>query len=287
MPDLKFYLDKVLKEFPPVNRVSADPVQFQRRFFDDGKSQIEVEAVAVFSAMLSYGSAAQFTKKIAHIMQSCRMEFLKLITSKPDKSFPWIGYRMSTSEEIAIFAYSIGNVIKKKGSLKQAFFEGYNKSGDTIEGLSSLRDSIYHEAESMISPVPHGIKHLLPDPKSGGCCKRWHMFLRWMVRPDDGVDIGIWNEVPPSKLIIPLDTHISKISRNLGFTNRKSDDLQTAIEITNKLKECCSEDPIKYDFAICHLGIGGKCTYGKNPELCAKCILKSLCNNKNHKNQLQ
>ena len=98
-----------------------------------------------------------------------------------------------------------------------------------------------------------------------------------MVRPNDGVDIGIWSEVPASKLIIPLDTHISKISRNLGFTNRKSDDLQTAIEITNKLKECCPEDPIKYDFAICHLGIGGKCTYGKNPELCAKCILKELC----------
>ena len=277
MLKLKELLDKVLTQYPPIDRVAADPVQFQRRFFDEGKSQTEVEAVALFSAMLSYGSAAQFTKKIAAIMQSCNLEFLKLITSKPDKSFPWIGYRMSTAEEMSIFAYSIGNVIKKYGSIKNSFLSGYNKNNDILEGLAFLRNSLYEEAEKFITPVPHGIKHLLPDPSAGGCCKRWHMFLRWMVRKNDGVDIGIWKEVSPSKLIIPLDTHISKISRNLGLTTRKNDDLKTAIEITTKLKECCPEDPIKYDFAICHLGIGGKCTYGKNPELCKKCILNNLC----------
>jgi uncharacterized protein (TIGR02757 family) len=284
MSELKYLLDKVLSEYPPINRVSSDPVQFQRRFFVEGKSQTEVEAVAVFSAMLSYGSAAQFTKKIASIMQSCNMEFLNLITKEPDASFPWVGYRMSTADEISKFAYSIGNVIKKYGSLKKAFLIGYNTSHNIIDGLSTLRDSIFNEAELIINPVPHGIKHLLPDPKSGGCCKRWHMFLRWMVRQNDGVDIGIWKEVSPSELIIPLDTHISKISRNLGLTSRKNDDLKTAIEITNKLKECCPEDPIKYDFAICHLGIGGKCTYGKNPELCIKCLLKSLCSIGKEKN---
>lgn len=277
MQKLKCLLDKVLTEFPPVNRVSADPVQFQRRFFDDGKSREEVEAVAVFSAMLSYGSAAQFTKKIAAIMKSCNMQFLKLITSKPDPKFPWVGYRMSTAEEISIFAYSIGNVIKKYGSIKNAFLEGYNKNNNTIDGLSSLRNAIYAKAEKLINPVPHGIKHLLPDPDAGGCCKRWHMFLRWMVRKNDGVDVGIWNEIPASKLIIPLDTHISKISRNLGLTSRNSNDLKTALEITGKLRECCPEDPIKYDFAICHLGIGGKCTYGKDTELCKKCLLAELC----------
>ena len=103
------------------------------------------------------------------------------------------------------------------------------------------------------------------------------MFLRWMVRKNDGVDVGIWNEIPASKLIIPLDTHISKISRNLGLTNRNSNDLKTALEITEKLRECCPEDPIKYDFAICHLGIGGKCTYGNDTELCKKCIIAELC----------
>ena len=277
MNNLKELLDKVLKEYPPVNRVNADPVQFQRRFFDEGKSQTEVEAVALFSAMLSYGSAAQFTKKIAQIINSCDNEFLKLITSKPDKSFPWVGYRMSTPEEISIFAYSIGNLINKFGSIKNVFLSGYNKNNNIIEALSVLRNTIYKEAEGFISPVPHGIKHLLPDPSAGGCCKRWHMFLRWMVRKNDGVDIGIWNEIKPSELIIPLDTHISKISRNLGLTTRKNDDLKTAIEITNKLKECCPEDPVKYDFAICHLGIGGKCTYGKNPELCKQCLLKVIC----------
>ena len=278
MPDLKALLEEVLTKFPPKNRISADPIQFQRKFFDMGRSSIEVEAVAVFSAMLSYGSAAQFTKKIAAILNACNEEFLQLITGKPQKDFPWIGYRMSNAEEISVFAYAIGNVIKKFGSIKEAFKSGYNKNKKTIEGLASLRNAIYEEAEKQMSPLPHGIKHLLPDPLAGGACKRWHMFLRWMVRGDDGVDVGIWKDIiSPSELLIPLDTHISKISRNLGLTERKNDDWKTSVEISENLRKCCPEDPIKYDFALCHLGIGGKCSHGKNFELCSKCLLSPIC----------
>lgn len=278
MNQLKTLLEEVLTKFPPTQRISADPIQFQRKFFDMGRDPIEIEAVALFSAMLSYGSAAQFTKKIAAIIQACNEKFLKLITNKPQKDFPWVAYRMSTSDEIAIFAYSIGNVIKKYGSIKKAFLNGYNKTKHTIDGLSSLRNAIYEEAEKQISPLPHGIKHLLPDPAAGGACKRWHMFLRWMVRGDDGVDVGIWNDiVSPSELLIPLDVHISKISRNLGLTERKCDDWKTSVEISEKLKECCPEDPIKYDFALCHLGIGGKCSHGKDIKLCSQCLLSPLC----------
>lgn len=278
MKSLKTLLDEVLTKFPPTERIGADPIQFQRKFFDMGRDFKEVEAVALFSAMLSYGSAAQFTKKIAAIINACNNNFLQLITGKPDDSFPWIGYRMSTAVEISIFAYAIGRVINKFGSIKNAFLAGYIKNKQTIEGLSSLRNAIYIEAEKQISPLPHGIKHLLPDPSAGGACKRWHMFLRWMVRGDDGLDIGIWKDIiSPSELIIPLDVHISKISRNLRLTERKNDDWKTAVEISNQLKECCPDDPIKYDFALCHLGIGGKCSHGKNLELCQKCLLSERC----------
>lgn len=277
MNRLRDCLEQILIKFPPVERIAADPVQFQRKFYDLQKSEKEIEAVALFSAMLAYGSAAQFIKKIASIMESCNYEFLKLITSEPEKTFPWVGYRMSTAEEISIFAYSIGRVIKKNTSLKNVFLRGYKKNSQIQEGLCELRNAIFTEAETQISPVPHGIRHLLPDPAGGGCCKRWCMFLRWMVRGNDGVDLGLWKEVPTSELIIPLDTHISKISRNLGLTSRKADDWKTALEISAKLKDCCPQDPIKYDFALCHLGIGGKCTYGKDAELCKKCMLSALC----------
>ena len=277
MTNLKDCLEKILKTFPPVNRVHADPVKFQRKFYELKKSQTEIEAVALFSAMLAYGSASQFTKKIQTIVEKCNYEFLKLITEEPQKDFPWVGYRMSTAEEISIFAYSIGRVINKYSSIKNVFLEGYNKNHSTKEGLIELRNSIMAEAEKQVSPVPHGIKHLLPDPSSNGCCKRWHMFLRWMVRGEDGVDLGFWKEVPTSDLIIPLDTHIGKISRNIGLTSRKADDWKTAVEISEKLKECCKEDPIKYDFALCHLGISGKCSHGKDKELCEKCMLSEHC----------
>lgn len=277
MAKMKELLEKVLTDFPPVERIGNDPVQFQRKFFEMKRSSVEIEAVALFSAMLSYGSAAQFTKKIQAIIQACNFNFLKLITDGAEQDFPWVGYRMSTDKEIATFAYAIGRVIKKKGSLKKVFLEGYEKDKEIINGLIALRNEIYKEAEDLVGLLPHGIKHLLPDPASGGCCKRWHMFLRWMVRGDDGVDIGIWKEIPASKLLIPLDVHISRISRNLDLTQRKSNDLKTAIEISHKLKEYCPEDPIKYDFALCHLGISGKCSHGKDSDICKKCLLAPVC----------
>lgn len=274
---MKELLEKVLIDFPPVNRKGADPIRFPRKFFDMKRCRVEIEAVGVFSAMLSYGSAAQFTKKIEAIMEACDYQFLKLITSICSNDFPWVAYRMSTASEISEFAMAIGRVINKNGDLKTVFLSGYNRDKQIISGLIALRDAIYGEVATSVNPVPHGIKHLLPDPSAGGCCKRWNMFLRWMVRGDDGVDMGLWKEVPASDLLIPLDLHISRISRNLGLTTRKADDWKTAVDISNSLKKYCPEDPIKYDFALCHLGISGKCTHGKDKEICAKCILSPVC----------
>jgi uncharacterized protein (TIGR02757 family) len=93
-----------------------------------------------------------------------------------------------------------------------------------------------------------------------------------MVRDRD-IDFGIWKEIPKSKLIIPLDTHIARISRCLGFTARKSQDWKTAVEVTGALKKLDPEDPMKYDFALCHHGISGLC--GRGEENCRTCLLKS------------
>lgn len=275
---LKQLLEKVLAEFPPIERKGNDPILFPRKYLDMGRCPTEVEAVALLSAMMAYGSVTQFTKKIEAIMVACDWHFLELITSKPNKDFPWVGYRMSTAEEIATFSYAIGRVIKKFGSLKEVFFEGYKKDSEIKSGLCSLRNAVYEASKDILgTEPPHGIRHLLPDPAAGGCCKRWCMFLRWMVRKNDGMDTGLWSEIPASKLLIPLDVHISQISRNLGLTTRKADDWKTAVEVSESLKKCCPDDPIKYDFALCHLGIAGKCTHGKDKEICKKCILSPVC----------
>lgn len=278
---LKKLLEQILIDFPPINRINNDPIQFPRKLYDEGRSLCEVEAAAVFSAMLAYGSAAQFTKKIQEAMNACDWQFLDFMQSKgrfSDQSkYKWPMYRMSKSEEIAVFVHAVGKVIEKNGSLKKVFLSGYLPEHNLQNGLIKLHECITQAAEEEQKPLSHGIKHLLPDPASGGCAKRWHMFLRWMIRKDDGVDMGLWPECRQSDLLIPVDRHISQIARHLGLTSRATDTWKTAEEIAENLRKICPEDPIKYDFALCHLGMSGECTHGKTKEPCKKCILAPCC----------
>jgi uncharacterized protein (TIGR02757 family) len=118
---------------------------------------------------------------------------------------------------------------------------------------------------------PPGLSQFCPLPSKGSACKRFNLFLRWMIRDRD-IDLGIWKGVPKNKLIIPLDTHIARISRCLGLTKRRSQDWRTAVEVTGALRRFDPEDPLKYDFALCHHGISGLCRGERKKEICRECI---------------
>jgi len=99
-----------------------------------------------------------------------------------------------------------------------------------------------------------GIKFMFPNPEKGSACKRMNLFLRWMIRKDE-LDFGLWKSISPSQLIIPVDVHIARISQKLKLTTRKNISWNMAEEITNNLKKIDPVDPVKYDFALCHIGI--------------------------------
>ena len=98
---------------------------------------------------------------------------------------------------------------------------------------------------------------MIPNPSNGGAMKRMNMFLRWMIRKGP-VDLGVWNFIEPKDLLIPLDVHVARVSREMGLLNRKSNDFKSVIEVTEKLKVFCPNDPIKYDFAMFAFGINSK-----------------------------
>lgn len=95
---------------------------------------------------------------------------------------------------------------------------------------------------------------LLPAPAKGSACKRLNLYLRWMVRKDN-VDPGGWDGIPASRLVVPLDVHMHRISSSLGLTARKAADIKTAIEITRAFRKISPEDPVRYDFCLTRLGI--------------------------------
>ena len=177
------------------------------------------------------------------------------------------------------FIYLLGQALKKWGSLKQLFYHYYKS--DHADSRIALNGFVKYFLSIDTSPVygknlrPSGLTQLLSVPEKGSACKRMNLFLRWMVRKND-IDMGIWDRISPAKLIIPLDTHISRISRCLGLTGRTASDWKTAKQITESLMKLDPEDPLKYDFALCHQGISGLCKGSKSSESCSQCVFSSL-----------
>jgi uncharacterized protein (TIGR02757 family) len=122
-----------------------------------------------------------------------------------------------------------------------------------------------------------GVRFLFPRPSEGSACKRMNLFLRWMVRPEDGIDCGVWKGVAPRQLVIPLDTHIARISSYIGLTAMRSPGWPMALDITRSLRRLHADDPLRYDFALCHLGIAGDCPRKRNLEKCGRCPILAIC----------
>jgi uncharacterized protein (TIGR02757 family) len=124
-------------------------------------------------------------------------------------------------------------------------------------------------------PNRPGVCYFFPRPSAGSACKRLNLFLRWMVRRDE-VDLGVWRVVTPAKLIVPLDTHVIRLSRCLRLTGNTSPGWKMASDITASLRRLDPEDPIRFDFALCHVGMMNACGFGRR-QGDAQCPLKGLC----------
>ena len=271
---LKSILDGFYEEFNFQERVQHDPITIPRRY----SNPEDIEIAGFIAASLAYGKVSLFRPVVEKILEPAGKhpaEFINNFSLKKDaKHFKNIRYRFNRGQDILCFIYLVCETIKKKGTLKKLFYSCLDPHDyDIKNALSGFTDCIL---ETDTTPVygknirPYGLKQLFPSPQKGSACKRTNLFLRWMVRKRD-IDFGIWDRVPASHLIIPLDTHIARISKCLGLTQRSSSDWKTAKEITEALKQFDPEDPLKYDFALCHHGIAGLCRGTKVPAVCSSC----------------
>jgi len=185
-------------------------------------------------------------------------------------------HRFNRGEDIALLCRMVAEVLKQERSLGAAFEKGY--LGEANIGLALIRfvDRLL-SCENGRLPADHTVHYLLPSPAKGSACKRLNLYLRWMIRPADGLDLGLWTGMSPSALIMPVDTHIARISRQIRLTARKSADWKMAVEITSALKQIDSDDPIRYDFSLCRLGILDECPTQQNSEICGSCMIRDIC----------
>jgi uncharacterized protein (TIGR02757 family) len=124
-------------------------------------------------------------------------------------------------------------------------------------------------------PKRAGVCYFFPRPSAGSACKRLNLFLRWMVRRD-AIDLGTWTLLSPSRLIIPLDTHVIRLGRCLRLTRYSTPGWRMAAEITASLRALNAEDPVRYDFSLCHVGMMNACGY-QRPQGDRQCPLRGIC----------
>jgi uncharacterized protein (TIGR02757 family) len=175
--------------------------------------------------------------------------------------------------------HGAGRILRQHGSLGSYFCARFGATGSTREALGDLIDELCAANFTPLLGQPgptRRLKHLLPHPARGSACKRLNLFLRWMVRGPDGVDFGLW-DVPENALVVPLDTHVHRIGRFIGLTRRRDLSWRTAEEVTQRLRALDARDPVRFDFALSHLGISGQCASRRDARRCADCSLKPIC----------
>ncbi|HDO22758.1 MAG TPA: TIGR02757 family protein [Nitrospirae bacterium] len=236
---------------------------------------MDIEVAAFISALFAYGKVdifKSFLEKVFLQMGNSPYSFvMEFSRSKDSRRFRGLRYRFNDEKDLVILILSLKKVMTDHDSLGNTFRAFYeNSAGDTRMALTGLAD-IFLRYAGQSGIKGKGFGYLVPSPAKGSACKRLNMFLRWMVRDSD-IDFGLWKGIPEKRLIIPLDTHIARIAGCLGLTGRKTPDWNMAAEVTESLKRLNPEDPLRYDFALCHQGISGVCR--ADGSSCEKCVLK-------------
>jgi uncharacterized protein (TIGR02757 family) len=204
-------------------------------------------------------------------------EFVGNFTNRDRAKLDDFKHRFNTGDDMSDLLVLLQRVLADYGSIEK-FFLGFFESADKniILALTRFCDSLLDTHRAAHSGrISRGLAFLLAGPGRGGAAKRLNLFLRWMVRNDD-VDAGLWRSIDKSKLIVPVDVHMARLCKILGFHNHKNVSLKTAVEITKHFAEIEPADPVKYDFALSRIGILEDCTGLRRAE-CDACELLSWC----------
>lgn len=278
---LKEKLDKLGENFDYQARIAADPVRFPSRY----ENPADREIAALISAVFAYGRVeiiGRILEKIFSVIGPSPAEFVCNWDREKSDRFEGFYHRFNNTDDIRTLLWSAGRVREKWGSLENLFLEGY-KTGGENNGVKSFQAGMEFFSKTFLeiggySPHTYRRKYgyFFPRPSSGSACKRLCLFTRWMTRPKP-VDFRVWKGVSPSHLVIPVDAHISRIARYLGFTDRTTVSWKMAGEITASLRRMDPDDPLRYDFLLCHMGISGECPGKYDREKCGKCTIKDLC----------
>lgn len=247
--EIKQLLDEKYEEYCRSDFfIETDPIQIPKMF----ETKEDIEIAGFLAASLAWGQRPTIIRKCKELMQLTDYaphDFILNAGEKDYERFARFKHRTFNGSDCCYFMKALSHIYRFHGGLEQVFTESYRHRGNMLDVLKDwyrIFTSLPHEQRV--------IRHIA-NVEKGSAAKRVNMYLRWMVRRDaSGVDFGLWKDIPPSALLIPLDIHTGRISRELGLLSRKQNDSKAVTELTDKLKEFDPSDPIRYDFALFGLG---------------------------------
>jgi len=199
--------------------------------------------------------------------------------ARDSAAFKGLVHRWTRERDIVALLWVIRQMRARSGSIEGFFLEGYDPAApDLATALDSFSErAMALDLSAAYGRVPKrpGVCYFFPRPAKGSACKRLNLFLRWMIR-HDALDLGVWTRVPPSKLVVPLDTHVIRVGRCLQLTRLQSPGWKMAADITASLARIDRDDPTRYDFSLCHLGMMNACGFSR-AQADSQCPLRGAC----------
>ena len=260
--------------------LDPDPLVVVRRYSDPRDREI----AGLFAAALAFGGVRTIMRDAEDLfrrMGAAADGGLRqaIVTFDPAHDAARLAgwyHRFVRGEDVAALAWAVRRAIEAHGSLGALFAEGFNPADRDIgPALAAFVRYLRGFDPAPVVPGPF-YGYLLASPEDGSACKRMNLYLRWMVRREVP-DLGLWRQISPSHLVMPVDTHVARICRSIGLTARRTADWRMAREITDALAAIDPADPVKYDYAISRLGILERCPRRRDPMRCADCLIGDLC----------
>ena len=267
---LRQRLDTLVETFD-VSTIAPDPLQLVLRYTNPP----DQEVAGLLAAAFAYGRAdivvANAGRVLDRMLPSPYEYLVKFDRAEAKRRFAGFAHRFHKTPELIDLLARIAAAIREHGTLGELFRACYDDDdGDIGPSLTRFVEALIGSRRTK------ALDYLLTSPANGSACKRMNLFLRWMVRRTEP-DLGIWAFVDPAKLVMPVDTHVHRIATFLGLNGRKTPDWKAARALTDRLAKFDRADPVRYDFAICRLGILDLCSRKRRKANCDVCLLRDVC----------
>ena len=271
-------LEDLYRTFDHINS-ATDPVHIVRRY----RAPEDREIVGFCAAALAFGRVASVLQSIESLLAVMGPRPAAFVRSfdparQRDQLDPLV-HRWIRGRDLVALLLILQRTLHESGSIERFFVAGDDPDapdiGPALDAFSvRALETDLRPAYGRVPKRP-GVRYFFPRPSAGSACKRLNLFLRWMVRRD-AIDLGVWTSVSPSRLIVPLDTHVIRLGRCLRLTRYASPGWKMAAEITASLRAIDPEDPVRYDFSLCHVGMMNACGY-RRAQGDRQCPLRGEC----------